>query len=134
MPVPALVYYAAFYIVTSALSYLLVRRAAGRVHQAEPPEAGQLEPPDAKESGPVPVVFGSVWLSPNVCWYGDLRTEPIKQCQSARASLVATVSGTTDRYLDGGSASATYLIADIVYAGAAASAFGTGFDGGGADG
>ena len=35
--------------------------------------------PVAEQGRPVPVVFGAILLTgPNVLWYGDLRTTPIK--------------------------------------------------------
>lgn len=35
--------------------------------------------PVAEQGRPVPVVFGTILLTgPNVLWYGDLRTTPIK--------------------------------------------------------
>lgn len=80
MPIPALVSYVAFYIVTSALSYALTRKAIARAPKPEAPAAGQLEAPDARETGQVPVVFGTVWINPNVCWYGDLRVAEIQRC------------------------------------------------------
>jgi hypothetical protein len=34
--------------------------------------------PAIADDQPIPVVFGTVWLTQNnVCWYGDLRTSPI---------------------------------------------------------
>lgn len=35
--------------------------------------------PVAEQGRPIPVVFGTILLTgPNVLWYGDLRTTPIK--------------------------------------------------------
>lgn len=35
--------------------------------------------PTAESGRPVPWVFGTVWIkAPNMLWYGDLKTEPIK--------------------------------------------------------
>lgn len=39
---------------------------------------GDVDAPTADDGRPIPVVFGTVWLSgPNVVWYGDMRTSPI---------------------------------------------------------
>jgi len=36
--------------------------------------------PVAEQGRPIPVVFGTMLLTgPNVLWYGDLRTTPIKE-------------------------------------------------------
>jgi hypothetical protein len=36
--------------------------------------------PTAEEGRPIPVVFGTVWVTgPNVIWMGDLSTKAIKQ-------------------------------------------------------
>ena len=47
-----------------------------------PPKAAALndvDAPTADEGRPIPVVFGQVLIrSPNVVWYGDLRTTAIK--------------------------------------------------------
>lgn len=46
-----------------------------------PPPPGTIEESDvpiANASDPIPKVYGTVWVkSPNVVWYGDLRTTPI---------------------------------------------------------
>jgi len=52
------------------------------------PPAGQIEEsgvPIASASKPIPKVYGTVWIkSPNVVWYGDLKTEPIKRKTSQK--------------------------------------------------
>ena len=72
----------AFYVVTSILAYLLTPKPKVQQATATAPSPAAQEPPDAKTSGPVPVVFGTVWIVPNVIWYGDLSTSPIQECQS----------------------------------------------------
>ena len=44
------------------------------------PPAGidELGIPTASSSDPIPVVFGTRVVTPNVVWYGDLRTEGIE--------------------------------------------------------
>jgi len=71
----------AFYVVTSILAYLLTPKPKAPKPQAQAdvqPQEGKA--PEAKTSGPVPVIFGTVWISPNVVWYGDLSTSPITEC------------------------------------------------------
>lgn len=42
-------------------------------------DAGDLDFPTASAGKPIPVLFGSRWVtSPNVVWYGDIRTRPIR--------------------------------------------------------
>lgn len=45
----------------------------------KPPEVGKVDTPTAKESSPIPVVFGTRTLkSPNVVWFGDVSSKAIK--------------------------------------------------------
>jgi hypothetical protein len=63
-------------LVMMALSYALQPRAPK-------PKAAALEDfdvPTAEEGRPIPVVFGTVRMTgPNVLWYGDLSSAPIKK-------------------------------------------------------
>lgn len=64
----------AIIVVSSLLSNAL------RPKVAPPKPAGieDVDAPTAEEGKPIPVVFGTVWItSPNLIWYGDLRTTPI---------------------------------------------------------
>lgn len=57
-------------------------RAVGMAPKAPPqaPEPGKLDVPTAEEGKPIPVIFGTCLVkSPNVIWYGDAATTPIKQ-------------------------------------------------------
>lgn len=61
----------------AALSYVL----SPRPRTQRPPAAGldDFNVPTAEEGRPIPVVFGTVLVTgPNVVWYGDLATEPIR--------------------------------------------------------
>lgn len=63
-------------VISSAL------QAIGRQQPEQPkqPEAGKLDVPTAEEGGSIPVIFGTVIVKkPNVVWYGDADTTPIKQ-------------------------------------------------------
>ncbi|MFO0336120.1 MAG: hypothetical protein ACK53C_14095 [Pseudomonadota bacterium] len=57
--------------------------SAALAPKPKPPEAaglGDVDAPTAQEGGAIPVIFGTVWLrAPNVVWYGDLRTTPIRK-------------------------------------------------------
>lgn len=65
----------AIMVVAAVLSYAL----APKPPQPPKPSLEDLSLPTAEEGRPIPVVFGTVWISgPNVLWYGDLRTEAIK--------------------------------------------------------
>lgn len=65
----------AIMVVAAVLSYAL----APKPPQPPKPSLEDLSLPTAEEGRPIPVVFGTVWITgPNVLWYGDLRTEAIK--------------------------------------------------------
>jgi hypothetical protein len=68
---------------TMAREELATLLAGGALAQVQTFKFGAIHyQPDAKTSGPVAVVFGTVWVTPNVVWYGDLSTSPITECQS----------------------------------------------------
>lgn len=64
------------FIVSAAISWAL----APKPPPGTPPATlDQFDAPTAAEGKPIPVVFGTVLIkAPNVVWYGDLRTVPIK--------------------------------------------------------
>lgn len=65
----------AFLVVAAIVSYALAPKPA----QPPKPTLSDFEFPTAEEGRAIPVVFGTVWVSgPNVLWYGDLDTTPIK--------------------------------------------------------
>ncbi len=48
--------------------------------QPKPGKIGDKDVPIASASAPIPVLFGTRRLSgPNVVWYGDVRSKPIKK-------------------------------------------------------
>lgn len=68
-------------------TYLLVVIVASYIAAAlapkppTPPPASleDFDAPTAEEGRPIPVIFGTVWVTgPNVIWYGNLRTQEIK--------------------------------------------------------
>lgn len=65
----------AIMVVSAIISYAL----APKPPEPPKPSLDDITLPTAEEGRPIPVVFGSVWVSgPNVLWYGDLNLEPIK--------------------------------------------------------
>ena len=51
----------------------------------KPAALTDFEVPTAEEGRPIPVVFGTVWVTgPNVIWYGDLSSTPIKSKSSKK--------------------------------------------------
>lgn len=69
----------AAYIVFMLVSYALAVHMAPKPEKPKPAALADFEIPTAEEGRPIPVVFGTVRINgPNVIWYGDLRTVPIK--------------------------------------------------------
>lgn len=68
--------YIVVFIVTLALAVAIQPRA-----QNTPPSGlGDLKVPTAEEGRSIPVLFGTREVEgPNVVWYGDLKTEPVKK-------------------------------------------------------
>jgi hypothetical protein len=63
-------------VVSAIISYAL----APRPQVPKPAALADFQVPTAEEGRPIPVVFGTVWLTgPNVLWYGDLYSDPIKK-------------------------------------------------------
>jgi hypothetical protein len=51
----------------------------GKPQQAHQSSAEKFEVPTAQEGQPIPILFGTRRISgPNVAWYGDIKTVPIK--------------------------------------------------------
>ncbi|MEE8128199.1 hypothetical protein [Candidatus Vondammii sp. HM_W22] len=64
-----------FWIITTALSYML----APKPPVPKPASLEDFDAPTATEGRAVPVIFGTVTVkSPNVVWYGHLKTAPNK--------------------------------------------------------
>lgn len=63
-------------IVSALLSYAL----APKPKPPKPASITDFDVPTAQEGREIPVIFGTVWVTgPNVLWYGDLGTAPIKK-------------------------------------------------------
>lgn len=66
----------AIVIVASYLSAAL----APKPPAPKPASLDDVDAPTAEEGKPIAVVFGTVWATgPNVIWFGDLRTTPIRK-------------------------------------------------------
>lgn len=65
----------AIMIISAILSYAL----APKPMEPPKPSLEDFDFPTAEEGRPIPVVFGTVWISgPNILWYGDLDTQAVK--------------------------------------------------------
>jgi hypothetical protein len=62
-------------IISLAASYAM----RPKPQNAKPPSLADFSVPTAEEGRDIQVIFGECWIDdPNVLWYGDLRTAPIK--------------------------------------------------------
>lgn len=68
--------YAVVFVVALVAAYAMMPKP-----QSRPPAGlGEIKAPTAEEGREIPVLFGTRDLeSPNVVWYGHLRTVPIKK-------------------------------------------------------
>lgn len=63
-------------IVLQVIAYALTPKPQG----PRAPTVEDLDAPTAEEGRPIPVVFGTITVTgPNVLWYGDLATTPVKK-------------------------------------------------------
>lgn len=68
-------------VVAAVVAYAL----APKPPAPPPPALDDFQVPTAEEGRPVPVVFGETWITgPNVLWYGDLATDPIRRSGSKK--------------------------------------------------
>lgn len=69
-------WYVAVFVAAVVVSYAL----APKPQNQKPAAFEDLQVPTAEEGGEIPVLFGTRDLrSPNVVWYGDLRTVAIRK-------------------------------------------------------
>lgn len=67
-------------LVLFTLAWAVSAALAPRPPRPQPAGLDDIDAPTAEEGSPIPVVFGTVRITaPNVVWYGDLDTSPIKQ-------------------------------------------------------
>lgn len=74
-------WYAALFVVSLVISY------ATRPKMEKPKPAGlnEISAPTAEVGREIPVLFGTRKITgPNVVWYGDLRTSPVKKKVSGK--------------------------------------------------
>jgi hypothetical protein len=66
------------YLIVLIISYAVSYALAPKPPEPSPASLSDIEAPTAEEGRPIPVVFGTVFISsPNVVWYGNLGTTPI---------------------------------------------------------
>jgi hypothetical protein len=68
------------YVAILIVSAFVVSALAPRPPAPKPAALEDFDVPTAEQGRPIPVIFGTVTVTgPNVIWYGNLRTEAIKQ-------------------------------------------------------
>jgi len=72
------------FVVNLAISYYMRPDVSGPGDASAAGIKG-VEAPTAEEGTPVPVIFGRVHVqSPNVVWYGDLQSKPIRKSTGSK--------------------------------------------------
>lgn len=67
------------YVIVLIISVVVSYALAPKPPQPPKPSLEDFDFPTAEEGRPIPVVFGTAWISgPNILWYGDLDTEAIR--------------------------------------------------------
>ena len=71
------------FVIQIAIMIVSAVISAALAPKPKPPKPASItdfDVPTAEEGREIPVVFGEVWISgPNVLWYGDLTSSPIKK-------------------------------------------------------
>jgi hypothetical protein len=71
------------YVAMTLVSSLL--RPKPTIQNAKPGTIGDKDMPIASQSTPIPVVFGTVWITqPNVVWWGNLRVTAIRRSSGGK--------------------------------------------------
>jgi hypothetical protein len=71
------------YVAMALVSVLL--RPKQKMPDVKPGTIGDKDLPIASQSSPVPVVWGTVWLTqPNVVWYGDPAISAIRRSSGGK--------------------------------------------------
>lgn len=80
-PEPVLAVFNVFVQIGLIILSALIQYAVGpKPKPPKPASITDFDVPTAEEGREIPVVFGEVWITgPNVLWYGDLRSEPIRK-------------------------------------------------------
>jgi hypothetical protein len=67
------------YLIVMLISLAVSLANKPKSQKPKPPALADFDVPTAEEGRDIQVIFGEVWIEdPNVLWYGDLRTKPIK--------------------------------------------------------
>ncbi len=67
------------YIIMLVISLAVSIAMRPKPQNAKPPALADFSVPTAEEGRDIQVIFGECWIDdPNVLWFGDLRTTPIK--------------------------------------------------------
>jgi hypothetical protein len=65
-------------LVVLIVAAIVVAATAPKPPDVKPPSLEDIDAPTAEEGKAIAVVFGTVWAkSPNVIWYGDMKTTAI---------------------------------------------------------
>lgn len=68
--------YVIYAVISLVISFALAKKPQ---NMQAPPVMGDIKAPTAEEGREIPVLFGTRDIeAPNVVWYGDLRTTPVK--------------------------------------------------------
>jgi hypothetical protein len=79
---PLLIFQIVLLIISILVAVLM--RPSGATQVSEEPVPGELSTPEIDAASPVPVLFGTRFLSESNCvWYGDVEVEPIIKCMSS---------------------------------------------------
>lgn len=77
----------AIYLIVFAVSAYAIKALTPKPPVPKPDSLKDIEVPTAEAGRPIPVAYGTVMIkSPNVVWYGDLDTSPIKSDGSDESS------------------------------------------------
>lgn len=67
------------YLAVLIVSAIVVQALTPKPPPPKPASLDDFDAPTAEEGRAIPVVFGTCWITgPNVVWFGDLRTTPIR--------------------------------------------------------
>lgn len=67
-------------VIAFVISLVVSLALAPKAQEPKPASLEEIDAPTAETGRAIPVVFGTVILKdPNIVWYGDLKTAPIKK-------------------------------------------------------
>ena len=71
-------------IVVSVILNVVAYAIMPKPQRDDPEPADEVEFPSIDEGKPIPVIFGTMEISPFIAWYGDFDTEPIRERQGKK--------------------------------------------------